>query len=365
MNVIEQSTLYFKEGGSDKVYHAQINAVDGGFTVTFSYGRRGSALKDGAKTNAPVPREQATRIFSKLVSVKQAKGYTPGEDAAPFDGLSSYEDSKIRCQLLNVVDEQDVDALLADSQYCAQEKYDGERRLIARVNGVIRGINRKGLYIALSTAISNDVANLAAGDFVLDGEQVGDLFLAFDILVSPTQGDVRSLPYSERLTLLSDLLLRRANDEVVKLAPVAFAPATKLALFSSVRARNGEGVVFKDCHAAYSSGRPSSGGAQLKYKFTESCSVQVNKVNGDRRSVSVSAYGAAGQVVPLGNVTIPPNHTVPSVGDVVEVRYLYAFPGGSLFQPIYLGSRNDIDASECLVSQLKYKPETADCGDAG
>jgi len=46
-----------------------------------------------------------------------------------------------------------------------------------------------------------------------------------------------------------------------------------------------------------------------------------------------------------------------SVGAVIEVRYLYAYRGGSLFQPTYLGLRDDIEVDACLLSQLKYKKE--------
>jgi len=42
---------------------------------------------------------------------------------------------------------------------------------------------------------------------------------------------------------------------------------------------------------------------------------------------------------------------------VVEIRYLYAYMGGSLFQPTYLGQRDDVDHQECSTQQLKFKPE--------
>jgi bifunctional non-homologous end joining protein LigD len=43
---------------------------------------------------------------------------------------------------------------------------------------------------------------------------------------------------------------------------------------------------------------------------------------------------------------------------VVEVRHLYAFPeSGVLFQPVYMGLREDIDLDECGSSQLKFKAE--------
>jgi len=60
---------------------------------------------------------------------------------------------------------------------------------------------------------------------------------------------------------------------------------------------------------------------------------------------------------PVGNVTIPPNQPVPNLGAVVEVRYLYAYPDGSLYQPVYLGERSDVDVTECVVSQMKFKQD--------
>jgi bifunctional non-homologous end joining protein LigD len=82
----------------------------------------------------------------------------------------------------------------------------------------------------------------------------------------------------------------------------------------------------------------------------------VAKVNA-QRSVEVRLLNGQGWV-PAGNVTIPPNHKVPQVGTVVEVKYLYAIPGsGSLYQPVYLGVRTDVEKHECVVSQLKFKGE--------
>jgi hypothetical protein len=74
--------------------------------------------------------------------------------------------------------------------------------------------------------------------------------------------------------------------------------------------------------------------------------------------VAVSVYDNSGDIsvpVPVGNVTIPANQPVPKVGQVLEVRYLYAYKGGSLFQPTSLGVRDDVDPPECVIGQLKYK----------
>ena len=44
MNTIENISLYYAEGHSDKEYHAEIVEVAGGNVVNFRYGRRGGAL---------------------------------------------------------------------------------------------------------------------------------------------------------------------------------------------------------------------------------------------------------------------------------------------------------------------------------
>ena len=101
----------------------------------------------------------------------------------------------------------------------------------------------------------------------------------------------------------------------------------------------------------------------MKFKFTESASCCVFSVNSDKRSVRIGLLEIRddpikGQgMVPVGNVTIPPNHAIPNVGEIVEVEYLYAYPGGSLYQPVYRGKRSDLDVSACTTRQLKYKQE--------
>lgn len=63
-------------------------------------------------------------------------------------------------------------------------------------------------------------------------------------------------------------------------------------------------------------------------------------------------------IVPAGKVPISPNHRIPEIGRVVEVRFLYAFrESGSIFQPVYLGEREDIPTEDCTTAQLKYKAE--------
>jgi len=75
-----QSTLYYRDGRSDKVYRAAIEPRDGGYVVNFAYGRRGSTLATGTKTTSPVYFDAARLIYDKLVREKMAKGYILAAD---------------------------------------------------------------------------------------------------------------------------------------------------------------------------------------------------------------------------------------------------------------------------------------------
>ena len=79
----------------------------------------------------------------------------------------------------------------------------------------------------------------------------------------------------------------------------------------------------------------------------------VSTIN-DKRSVGMSLI-EDGKEIFVGNVTISPNKNVPKKDEIIEVRYLYAYKGGSLYQPIFLGVRDDIVRDECLIGQLKFK----------
>ena len=81
----------------------------------------------------------------------------------------------------------------------------------------------------------------------------------------------------------------------------------------------------------------------------------VEKVN-LKRSVSMKMKHKENWIS-VGNVTISPNQDIPNEGEIIEVRYLYAYPGGSLYQPTYLGVRLDADDEDCDCAQLKYKAE--------
>ena len=351
---ITHTSLHFREGNSDKEYHAAVEPEGEGYIVTFAYGRRGNTLTTGRKTNHIVSLKEANAIHDKLVKQKMAKGYRPtGEQARPIGhAKDSGEDTGIRCQLLNPVDEEVANDLLIDERYCLQEKFDGRRLMVRKRGDEITGINRRGLVVSVPEAIREAVAMLPV-DVLLDGEAVGDTFHAFDLLEVKGH-DVRNQAYLQRYSGLLTLLPH--DNPSLQWVETDIQPADKLATYGKLLREGKEGIVLKRIDAPFSPGRPNSGGSQLKFKFVETASFVVTGIN-RQRSVTLGLYDGD-ELVPAGNVTIPPNHRIPEVGAVCDARYLYAFrESGCIYQPVYLRERDDIPATDCTTDQLKYKAE--------
>lgn len=356
---LQSASLYFREGSSDKEYHAAIEPKGEGYLVTFAYGRRGTTLTTGTKTTYPVSLAEATKVFDKLVTSKLAKGYQYSSASAGVVKPSQQtgdegRDSGIRCQLLNAVEHAYVSLLLRDNRHCLQEKHDGRRLMVRKQGDDITGINRRGLIVAIPDAIREAFEHIPY-DVLIDGEAVGDTLHAFDML--EVKGTcLRKRRYIDRFAGL--MMVIPPSLPALRWVSTAVDPNDKIEIYEELLSTNREGVVFKDMDAPYSPGRPNSGGPQLKFKFVESASFVVTGINA-KRSVTLGLYDGD-TLVSAGNITIPPNHAIPEVGNVVDARYLHAFrESGSIYQPVYLGRRSDIPASECVVEQLKYKNEPA------
>ncbi len=348
--------LFYRDGSSDKEYHAAINQantnqVGSGYTVTFAFGRRGNALTAGTKTSAPVPLEKAQQIYDKLIAEKTAKGYTPDGSGAAF-AIMDYEGrmSGLHPQLLNSIREDAALRYVEDDAWCMQEKFDGKRIMVAVTGGVAEGSNRKGLYVSMPQEISDSIACLP--DCELDGELLGGCYVAFDLL-RLGDADLRGCPYQERYELLAQTMPPCAE---LRLSETAWAEAAKREMYDRIAAAGGEGVVFKRVDGKSIAGRPASGGSQVKCKFYATCTCLVTAQN-DQRSVRLHLLGTSGGAVSIGNVTIPSNKSIPQTGALVEIRYLYAYKGGSLYQPAYLGERDDLSDEACVLSQLKFKAD--------
>jgi bifunctional non-homologous end joining protein LigD len=349
----ESIQLYFSEGSSDKVYVVNLKEVTNGWMVNFAYGRRGAHLTTGTKTAKAVPYAEAKKIYTKLVNEKGGKGYKPRNfsgSKAPVVAVVESRDTGVRPQLLNEIEEEDIEKYLTDDDFCAQEKYDGRNRTIVKNNADVTGVNRKGLSVALPEDIEIE-AGMLPMNCILNGEIMGNYIMLWDdYAISAT--------YFARYKALQYLI---GNDKksVLKVVETAWKTEEKRAMLLRLRNENAEGIVFKNIHSFYTPGRPNSGGDQLKFKFCATASCIVVKTNKTKRSISLAVYDDKGHYVQVGNCTVYPNQDIPSAGSIVEVKYLYYFPGGALFQPVLQGTadctRDDIDAEDCKLSKLKEK----------
>ena len=244
--------------------------------------------------------------------------------------------------------------LLTGRTHCLQEKLDGRRLMVRKQGDEITGINRRGLTVAIPEPIRQAVEEIPF-DVLIDGEAVGDALHAFDLL-EVKGNDLRHRRYIDRHAGL--LMIIPPNRPALRWVSTVIDPNDKLEIYEDLRLAKSEGVVFKEVDAPFNPGRPNSGGPQLKFKFIESASFIVTGHN-TKRSLTIGLFDGV-ELVSAGNVTIPPSHEIPLLGTVVDVRYLYAFKeSGSIYQPVYLGPRQDIPERECTTDQLKYKAEAA------
>lgn len=354
--IINQASLYFQDGSSDKEYHLQLKeVVSNGYTVNFQYGRRGSALKDGTKTPQPVGLDEARKIYEKILAEKVGKGYRPGDTGAQYvsspdvGNPTAVKEVIFIPQLLNPIEESEIEKYLRDDSYGAQEKKDGEHQPVHKKAGKVMVTNKKGQAIGHLKALENAIH--VDGDVIVDAEAIGVTFHAFDLLEAMGE-DLRSLRYLDRYETLAKMFEQGLFTDMIVLVPLAIGYKAKKALYNSLKKK--EGIVFKKLDAPYSPGKAHSD--MWKAKFYHELSARVAKSREGKRSVGLELLDG-GKWVQVGNCTIPPNKEIPAVGSILEVRYLYAYRGGSLYQTTYEKPRIDVDAEECTVAQVHYKTE--------
>lgn len=123
----------------------------------------------------------------------------------------------------------------------------------------------------------------------------------------------------------------------------------------SLKELGAEGVVLKDMSAPYQEGYRIK--TQVKLKFWKSLSAIAVQNERNAASIGLELICDNGGRIMVGNVAVPANMEMPKAGDIVEIRYLYAYENGGLYQPTLLSIRTDLDASDCLASQREFKKD--------
>ncbi len=366
MATIKSVRLFFQEGSSDKVYNAAIVEDGSGFTVHVEWGRRGSTLNAGNKC-VRVTRAAADKMFERLVREKRNKGYeeiagevkpaavAPPEGKGSASKVSTGKRAKVghAAQLLTAIDDDDELAkFLADDGMVAQQKLDGIRVLVQVQDGELIATNRDGKVTQLAGKALGGLEYLPQGTIV-DGEVLGDAYWLFDVL-QLAGDDVRGQGYLDRWQLL-DAELEPALTGNARVLPVASGKKAKRALHDKLRGASAEGIVFKQREAPYTSGRVMT---QRKYKFVKTADVMILENAGNAYRMAVwdgrTLFDVGRVFAGTTNATRKELDARLARGEkpVAEVRYLYATDDHQLFQPVFVGIREDKIAKACVRAQL-------------
>ena len=360
----ETIELYFQQGSSDKVYHLQLASIEEQWSVNAQWGRRGSALQSDAKVSS-VAYEEAKRVYDRIIREKTGKGYRIAQATANGDtpisvGLPSVkEHSGHAPELLTPIEEPEALQLVQDASWWFQQKFDGRRLAVQKMDGQYSGINKLGQLIPIDSRLTKCLESVQAQTFLVDGEITDSRFHLWDLLdINGT--DLRIQPYEIRYARLG--LVFRGVDEALRVCDTAMTPKAKRAFVKAMHESRAEGFACKNRNAPYAGGRA---GQHYKCKFVATSSFIVGpkpKAGDDHRSIAVYLFDA-GRLRFMGTVGVPDRYRVPKEGEIVEVRYLYCYPGeeGKLIQAKYFGKiRDDIARGDCSVSQLKLKADESD-----
>jgi bifunctional non-homologous end joining protein LigD len=359
----EKAELYFQQGGSDKVYHLQLENDQDKWSVSAQWGRRGSSLQSDVKVSR-VTYEDAKRVYDRILREKTGKGYQIAQATADGDtpisvGLPSVKEHSGHVpELLTPIEEPEALQLVEDASWWLQQKFDGRRLAVQKIEGEYSGINKLGQVIPIDARLAKSLDLVSAKGFLVDGEITDSRFYIWDLL-SLNETDLRDQPYEVRYANLTRLF--QGIDDVLRVAETGMTAKTKRAFVKRMHEANAEGFVCKNRNAVYGGGRA---GQHFKCKFVTTGSFIVGpkpEKNGAERHRSMGVYLLDDNGLRfMGNVGVPERYGLPKEGQVVEVRYLYCHPGpdGKLIQAKYFGEvRDDIGRAECTVGQLKLKAD--------
>lgn len=269
--------------------------------------------------------------------------------------------------LFDSADPQTIHEFIDDDDWLLQQKVDGMRCLIVldpSTDAVFITRNGKHLDSAaaklhfplIREALSELHKNLTS-TLYLDGELMTDTghLVLFDI--PPFSEDPR--PLTKRLAHLRRLLNYYPHPKI-SMVRTAYTKKDKENLLRLVREIGGEGVIAKLIDSSYAPGQRVKHSLKLKFSQTADCIVVdlnrgeslKSKKGGMKNNYILGVYDGD-WIVEIANVSGIGREPL-SIGDVVEVEYLYVGAGGRLVQPRIVKSRPDKDPEDCRVDQLHF-----------
>jgi len=248
---------------------------------------------------------------------------------------------------------------MRDNSYCAQEKKDGQHFTIKRVRDDVIVRNKLGKSVGFPPEIIKMLGEIE-GDIHLDVEGIGKTYHIFDIMLLGDR-DLTGYGYEDRYSKLVEIkskLSLPVNGYSFKLVPLIKGTTAKTALHNRLTRKNKEGIVFKKLRAPYVSGARND--TMCKFKFYAELSARVCEGRVGKSSIGLELLNGD-KWVKVGNCTVSAKKMYSiRPGMVVEIKYLYGYKGGSLYQPSFKEIRDDVLSSECSMDQIKYKSEEDD-----
>ena len=356
----QSTTLFYKNEAerSDKVYSLQIEKQGPGYVVNAQWGRRGSTMQVGTKTQAPVPLADAEKIYNRILSNKIAEGYQPGT-AGPAP-IATSTPSGIRTPypieaLQEIATESEASIYLKSRQYWMQVKVDGHYCQIQKLkDGTYRRFNKLGGAVsAIPSEVIADMAKFKAKTFFLCGELIGTSLIVFDLY--ELNGHILANdPYTHRFNELEGLIL--AGSRFVTIVANWRTTREKFLGMKALCDNRCEGAVFKLAAARYRAGDSRQ---HTKFKFVKSLSaVVVRKGDKGHNSATIGLYDENRCMVEVGHCSLNGKESV-EIGEVLEVRYLYGSADRRLVQARMKCVRADVPPKKCTMDQIIYKQGVA------
>jgi ATP-dependent DNA ligase len=137
----------------------------------------------------------------------------------------------------------------------------------------------------------------------------------------------------------------------IRVLPIATTVDEKRKLLRTVERISGEGLMFKRVDGLYRPGRRSRD--MVKAKFTTTCDAVVTAIGVDGHNNCHYSVFDGTQLREIGSCSLNGKPAV-VIGDVIELRYLYASDDDRLYQPRMLRVRRDKTPQSCTIDQLKY-----------
>jgi bifunctional non-homologous end joining protein LigD len=340
-------------GSSHKEYRLFLEKKDGGYVVNYENGRIGDTLHPGTRTVTPLPLEEAEQKYNSILAGKLKDGYSLVKNGtvaeapssplpvAPMTNRTPFPVSK-----LAEINEEDAGTYVKSLGYYMQPKIDGQRRQLRYANGVYTGYNKLGNPVPVSQALAADLALLKLQSFFLDGEIVGDDYIAFDIFMANGK-EVSGAPYSQRLELLELLPKRKARSHFIVIPTWKTVVAKREAL-KCLKEERAEGAAFKNTNMPYHAGVSTQ---DFKLKFLKSCTCEVIRIGDKGHDSATLAVLDDGKLREVGRASMIGKDKGIQVGSLVEVVFLN-FTGSRLYQPRIVALRDDQSEADSIAKVM-------------